>query len=93
MRGITLARAELRKRRLLFERDDPALQGAFAALRKGVSTLPGFVRFSDSVCALADRIDTDTLTVEDKLTPSMIPACPLSAEQLVALFAEIERAY
>lgn len=88
-----LARAELKRRGLRTDDNDPALTAAFAALRAGVATLPGFTSFSEAVCALADRIDADTLTIDDKLMLSSLPDCSLSPAELVRLFADIERAY
>jgi hypothetical protein len=57
-----LARAELKRRGLRVDHEDPALTAAFVALRAGVPTLPGYRWFDESVCALADRIDAGTLS-------------------------------
>lgn len=88
-----LARAELRKRGLRLEADDPGLQAAFADLRAGIAGLPGRPRFADEVCAMADRIEAGAVTPEDTAMLASVPNCSQTAVELVQLFAEIERAY
>jgi hypothetical protein len=84
-----VARNEMRKRGIKFEKVDEAMNAAFAAFYSGPGLRPADPGFEATVRQLGQRIDENTLTADDMQFLSTIPPGSLSGVEIARTFVQI----